>query len=450
MRKLLCVLAGILLVVGAASAAGKVTVRWYVGLGGGSDAPTLKPQQDVVDQFNKSQNAINLVMEVVANAQAYATLSTEVQAGNAPDIVGPVGIRGRDSFLGIWADMKPLIQKNNYDLKDFDPKIVKFFEVDKYGQLGLPFAIYPSVVYYNKDLFDEAGMPYPPHKYGQDYVDKNGKKMPWNTDTVRTLAMQLTVDQNGKDAATKGFDPEHIVQFGYGEQMTDLRGTATLFGAGSLVDKNGKAQIPQNWIDGLKWYYNAMWKDYFAPNRPYGQSDTFVAGNWFQSGHIAMAHVHLWYLGFADLKFNWDVAAVPSYKGTTTAKMHADTFELVKTSKNQDAAFKVLSYFVGEGASSLLTIYGAMPARLSLQGSYFKKFNDLRFPGKTIDWQVFVDSIPFADNPNHESWIPSFQETSNKYTEYFTKWGDQGGLNMDQELSALVKDLQKIYSAAKD
>jgi multiple sugar transport system substrate-binding protein len=448
MKRFVCFVACLLLAAGVASA-DKTKVRWYVGLGGGSDAPTFKGQQEVVDQFNASQNDIQLVLEIVANAQAYDTLSTEIQAGNPPDIVGPVGIRGRDSFLGSWADMTPLIAKYKYDLKDFDSKIVKFFQVEKQGQLGLPFAIYPSVVFYNKDLFDEAKIAYPPHKYGQDYVDSSGKKKPWNTDTLREIAMQLTVDQNGKAATAKDFDPEHIVQFGYGEQMTDFRGTATLFGANSLVDKNGNAQIPQNWRDGMQWYYNAMWKDHFAPTFAYGQSDAFLQGNWFQTGNIAMAHVHLWYLGFAQLKFNWDVAAVPSYKGTATAKMHADTFELVKSSKNQDAAFKVLTYLIGEAAQKLCTTYGAMPARLSLQPTYFKTFNDAKFPGRKIDWQVFVDSIAYNDNPNHESWMPSFQETSNKYTEYWTKFQNDGTLNIGKELDSLTADLQKIFQAAK-
>ncbi len=447
MKKFLLLAVCVILAAGAASAQ-KTKVRWYVGLGGGSDAPTLQPQQDVVAAYNKSQNKYELVLEIIANAQAYDTLSTEIQAGNPPDIVGPVGIRGRDSFLGIWADMNPQIRKTNYNLKDFDPKIVKFFEWEK-QQFGLPFAIYPSVVFFNKDLFDEAGIAYPPQKYGQSYVDKSGKKLPWNTDTLRDIAMKLTVDQNGKDASSAGFDPDHIVQFGYGEQMTDFRGTATLFGAASLVDAKGNAQIPPNWRAGITWYYNAMWKDHFAPTNAYGNSDTFGKGNWFQTGNLAMAHVHLWYLGFADLKFNWDVACVPAYKGTTTAKMHADTFELVKSSKNQDAAFQVLSYLVGEGAPALLNIYGAMPARLSLQPTYFKNFNDLKFPGKKITWSVFTDSIPFADNPNHESFMPSFQETSTKYTEYWTKFQDEAGLNVDKELDTMKADIQKIFDAAK-
>ena len=90
-----------------------------------------------------------------------------------------------------------------------------------------------------------------------------------------------------------------------------------------------------------------------------------------------------------------------------------------------------------------------MPARLSLQASFFKTFNDTKFPGKKIDWQVFVDSMAYNDNPNHESWMPSFQETSNKYTEYWTKFQNDGNLNVGKELDSLTADLQTIFQAAK-
>ena len=49
--------------------------------------------------------------------------------------------------------------------------------------VGIPFALLPSFIYYNKALFDEAKLPYPPHKVGEKY---NGKD--WNLDTMVELA----------------------------------------------------------------------------------------------------------------------------------------------------------------------------------------------------------------------------------------------------------------------
>ena len=39
--------------------------------------------------------------------------------------------------------------------------------------LGIPMAVYSSFIYYNKDLFDEADLPYPPHAVGEKYDGKD-------------------------------------------------------------------------------------------------------------------------------------------------------------------------------------------------------------------------------------------------------------------------------------
>jgi len=440
-----------LMVVPAVASAEKVKVRWFVGLGAGTDEPVLAPQQEFVAKFNDMQDEIELVLEIVDNNQAYDTLATQIAAGNAPDIVGPVGIRGRDSFKGAWLDLQPLVDKHNYDLSDFDPNLVDFYRIEGEGLLGLPFAIYPSFLFVNKDLFEEADVPIPPQKFGEPYVDADGNEKEWNMDTLRELAMYLTVDGEGNDATMDEFNPEDIVQFGFGEQFTDCRGFGTFFGAGSFVDADGNAQIPEKWLEAWKWFHAAMWKDYFHPNGPDGNSDRLAQGNWFQTGKVAMAHIHLWYAGccMGALEAAWDVAVVPSYEGNTTAKLHADTFEIMKGTKNPDAAFKVLEYMLGQGSSELLALYGGMPARKSMQGDFFKNFGEEKFPGKEINWQVVIDSMAYADNPSHESWMPSFQEASNRYVEFFTKVRNEADLDVEAEAAKLKEDLQKIFDAAK-
>jgi multiple sugar transport system substrate-binding protein len=45
--------------------------------------------------------------------------------------------------------------------------------------------------------------------------------------------------------------------------------------------------------------------------------------------------------------------------------------------------------------------------------------------------------------------MPSFQETTNKYTEFFTKVLNEPEIDMDAEIAQLKEDLQKIFDAAK-
>jgi len=432
----------------------KVQIRWFVGLGAGSDEGTFAPQQAVVDEFNASQDAVELILEIVDNDVAYDTLATQIAAGNAPDIVGPVGIRGRDSFKGAWLDLQPWIESTSYDLSDYDPAMVQFYLVQEEGQLGIPFGIFPSFILYNADLFDEAGLNYPPAAYGEPYVWADGTESEWDMDTLRDVAMKLSVDINNNDATSPNFDPENIVQFGFMNQFTDPRGIGTFFGSGSLVADDGvTAQVPANWQEAWKWSYAGYWTDWFIPNGAYGGADFLQGpGGPFSSGNLAMIHIHTWYVApwaLGEAAFNWNLAATPSYNGVVTSKMHADTFCIPKGSKHPDEAFQVLTYLLSpEIASQLVSIYGGMPARLSLQGDYFTTYNETNFPDKTdINWDVVVDSVAYADNPNHESWMPGFQETTDKYNEYWNKWANTPDLDMDAEIAALVADLQTIFDA---
>jgi len=451
-------LLGLLLLVSVtAYAQDRVQVRWYVGLGAGTDAPKIEAQQALTDEFNASQDEIELVLEIVDNDQAYTVLATQIAAGNAPDIVGPMGIRGRASFPGAWLDLTSLIEANSYDLTDFDPALVDFYKVEGEGQLGIPFAVFPSFMMYNVDIFDEAGIPYPPAAYGDAYTDWDGVEREWNMDTIRDIAMILTIDENGNDATMDEFDPEHIVQFGFGNQFADVRGRDTLFGSGNFVDADGNAVIPDNWRAAEQWYHQAMWEDYFYPNGVYGGSELFPGGNWFGSGNIGMVTIHTWFLGWgtADLDAAWDFAPVPSYNGVTTAKLHADTFGIMNSTQNPDEAFTVLSYLLGEKANELTTLYGGMPARLSLQPDYFDNLVGVQaeiYPDvdwASLNWDVVVAGLQFPDNPNHEEAMPSFQETSARYAQYAQTVDNDPAADVNAELDLLQTDLQAIFDAAE-
>lgn len=447
----------LLLAVGATQAQDPVRIRWYVGLGAGTDAPLVAAQEEIVADFNASQDSIELVLEIVDNAQAYDVLSTQIAAGNAPDIVGPMGIRGRASFPGAWLDLTSLIDANGYDLSDFDPALIDFYRVEGEGQLGIPFAVFPSFLMYNVDLFDEGGIPYPPSSYGESYMDWEGNEHEWNIDTLSAVAKLLSVDINGNDASMDEFDTSNIVQFGYGTQFSDVRGRATLFGSANFVDAEGNAVIPDVWREAEHWYHAAMWEDYFMPNAVYSGSEIMGGGsaNWFDTGNMGMITIHLWYLGWgsANLDANWDFGPVPSHNGVTTAKLHADTFGVMNSTEHPQAAFDVLTYLLGERAADLTSLYGGMPARLSLQEDFIERTvaaQSENYPNvdwANLNWDVVLAGLQHPDNPNHEEGMPSFLEASARYNEYGQLVDNNADEDVDAALDALRDDLQAIFDA---
>ena len=368
-----------------------------------------------------------------------------------PDIVGPMGVQGRAAFEGAWLDLTPYIEASDYDLGDFDPALVEFYKLGDEGQLGIPFAVYPSFVLYNKDLFDEADLPYPPSAYGEPYVNADGEEVEWNVETLSELAKELTVDASGNDATMEAFNPDDIVQWGFGQQFPDLRGVATLFGAGNFVDDAGDAAVPEHWREAVHWYQDAMWEEHFHPTGPYGSSTLLGEGNWFDSGNIAMINTHLWYLNccLTTLDSSWDIAPVPAYQGETTAKLHAGTFGLLEGSDNPEAAFEVLTYLLSPDiAKRLAEIYGGMPARLSLQADYLDAFSET--VEEDVNWDAAVAGLSYPDNPSHEEGMPGYREARDRYLAFQQELENNPDFDVDAELETLEADLQRIFDANRN
>ena len=432
---------------GGLTADGKVLIRWFVGLGTGAQPDQIADEQAVVADFNASQDKIVLSLEIYQNTTAYDILSTQIAAGNAPDIIGPVGFRGFYSYGDQLLDLAPYMAKANFDTSDMDPAILKAYSEGFGGQVGIPFAIYPSFIYYNKDLFDEAGLPYPPHKVGEKYQGKD-----WNWDTLTELARKLTVDKTGNDATVASFDTANIDQWGYYMQWTDPRGWGTQRGSGSVVGSDGNAVIPDNWVAGWQWFYDGMWKDHFIPTGTENRSDLLGPDNAFQSGRVAMDFVHLWYTCCAwpaegtPPTPNWDIAVPPADSGTTTAKLHADTFGIMKTSKHPDEAFEVLTYLLDN--DKLIARYGALPAVKSKQTAFFAALDE-RFAPNKVDWQVALDMLGFPDVPSHEADMPNFLKSDAAIKAFQEKMITTEGLDIAAEAETLRATLQALFDEAR-
>jgi multiple sugar transport system substrate-binding protein len=423
-------------------------IRWFVGTGAGTQPPQIPLEEQAVEKFNSSQDKIYLALEIVDNTQAYNALATRIASGDVPDIIGPIGVRGRNAFEGQLLDLTQLIEENNVDLSQYPQSLVDYYNVEGQGQIGLPYAIYPSFIYFNKDLFDEAGLPYPPQKYGEKY---DGKE--WNMDTLRELAMKLTVDDQGDDATNPNFKPNNIVQFGLHPQWVnqEIRMLGTFFGPGSIVDANGKAQIPDNWRSATKWWHDAFFKDHFAPSDSYVNSDDFGNSNVFNSGKLAMAWTHIWYAGAIDapdkgkLK-NWDIAVMPSYNGKVTSKLHADTFSIMKGTKHAQEAFQVMQYLLQ--SPELSEAYGALPAVTAKQADYFAVL-DKKFAPNKVNWQVAIDSLAYPDDPSHEADMPNFLKAQNDLQTFTTALRSDPTIDVDAGLTTLQQTLQADFDEIK-
>jgi multiple sugar transport system substrate-binding protein len=430
------------------------TIRWFVGLDLGTSSAQVEAEKAFVASYNAAnRDRITIQLEIVPTATAADVLKGEMAAGNSPDLIGPLGMGDLNGFEGLFLDLTPEIKKNNFDLTAYDPALVKFWQLGDQGQVGLPYTIFPGYIWYNKDLFTKAGLPDLPTRVGDQYQGQT-----WDWTELGKIAAQLTVDKSGRKSTDSGFDPKSIARYGLDFQWTDLRRLASCFGSGSFVSPDGKkAQVPATWADALSWYYSGIWgKSPFIPTGLAESSALLAKGNAQSSGAVAMN------VGWAtsipsiaaDAKSskvkNWNIAVMPSWKGTTTSPMYGDTFTITRASKNPDAAFKAMVAIMAD--QSLLNNFGAEPARSADQGAYFAAFDQALtsvFPGISVSWSVLGEMEKVPAIPSFEADLPNLPQSQADYAALLTQLQAKPGLDVIAELTKLQAKLQADYDAAQ-
>ena len=442
----------------AACASGKTCVRWYIGLGTGTAAIQIPVEQEVVDDYNASQSKVQLILEIVPNASAVDVLNTEIASGNGPDIIGPVGFTGSNSFHGQWLDLKSYVAK--VDTSVFNQALLPLFETSE-GTVGLPFAVYPSAIFFNKAIFDSAGYSYPPAKYGDKYKMPDGSMVEWSWDTVAKVAQALTTDKAGKNATEAGFDKNSIVNYGFTFGFENhVNYVGSFFGGGSLVKADGKtAQLPDTWKAAWQWTWNGLWGPMpYIPNNNYEQSLN-NGGNPFDGNHVAMIDNPVWYTccmshvttdGSDKSPADWEIGAMPTYNGKVGGRIDADTFRIWKGTKNPQAAFDVMYYLETTGVQKLIigsadkpAPYGAIPAITADFASWLAA-KKVTFPS-VQNWQLLSDGLSYPDVPSAETYTPSYTEGWARGKTFYSLLISQP-IDLAKEEATFLTDMQAIFA----
>ncbi|MBC8508358.1 MAG: extracellular solute-binding protein [Anaerolineales bacterium] len=434
-----------------------VQIRWFVGLGTGDSPEQVATQEEVVADFNASQDRIELVLEIVPFDSARDTLSTQIASGAGPDIVGPVGWGGSNDFFGQWLDITPYMEESGFDLSVFDPALVKFYQTEQEGQVGLPFAVFPGAMYFQPAMFDESGLNYPPQVYGEKYVFPDGREADWNWETITEVAKLLTVDVNGLNSTEEGFDRNNMLQVGYAPQWQSVQSVGTFYGGAALMysgDAKGsyESTIPDSWKEGWQWYYDGMYgAEPFIATGPLAGAPEFGNGNIFDAGKAAMGLTQTWYTcclgGFRDAGNEFQLGIQPiGTNGEVAGRVDADTFRILKGSAHPAEAFEVMAYLITTGGDKLLPIYGAMPAIASKTDAFFE-LKSADYPFVTEEsWDVFIQGLAYPDNPTSEQYQPNSIKANSRFATFFDLMNNTEDLDFDGEYQKLIDDINVIYN----
>ncbi|MHB8588280.1 MAG: ABC transporter substrate-binding protein [Candidatus Dormibacteraceae bacterium] len=179
----------------------KVTVQFWEAMAGGSLKPTL---EKITNDFNQSQSNVTVQLQVYPD---YNTLNTKtlasLAAGNPPDMAQCYeSWAARYNQSKALADMTPYINAkdglSSAELSDFFPVFLNDGKLNG-KQYMLPFNKSDFVLYYNDDLFKQAGLTGPPQTWDEFFSDAqkltgNGH---WGTDNAN--AMEVTFEEQLMD-----------------------------------------------------------------------------------------------------------------------------------------------------------------------------------------------------------------------------------------------------------
>jgi multiple sugar transport system substrate-binding protein len=390
-----------------------------------------------VKEFNANHDDIELelylehgILELV-DAWRYSRLQGHEMDHPFPDIAPYAPAR----FYGqwdIWLDLTPHLQ--DYDLSVFHPAALRAWQGRDGNQFGLPVTIYGPMLVYHRDLFDAAGIPYPPHRYGEPYAD--GEE--WTIEKMEEIAILLTLDVDGRNPTEPDFNANEIVQFGFTPQWLPMADIAALFGTDVVFDGSGPVSLRGSWSEAVHWVHSGIWEKHFIPN---AEQVSGLGGNPFSSGQVAMAYSQTWYFCCIESTVNWDLAALPSHNGRVTASLASDGFGIVDISTQPEAAVETLYYLVT--LPELIDHADGFPALNARQEAKFSEWEE-QFP-QGVDWQVLRDSLTFPEFAPQPYCAPRLSGFERRLINDFLEGLPSAPLpDVDAATDELTADLQMI------
>ena len=290
--------------------------------------------------FEAAYPGIDLQYIDVASQDYAIKAGSMLSAGDTADVfmVKEVSDIVNWSTQGFAEPLTPFMTADNYDVSGFVGMEANYaFDGTQYA---LPFRSDFWVLFYNKDLFDAAGVAYPTND------------MTW--DAYAELAKTMTKD---------GVYGTH-----YHTWLSAVANWAVCDGVNTLAD--GK-------YDDLTYFYN-LYQDLEDAGACRAYSELKASGLHysaaFANGDVAMMPMGYWYvstlIGYNNdgtCNFNWGITAVPHAEGVAAGSSFGNLTGVMmnKKSENKDLAWTYISWLCGVEGSKATASTGSRPAWVS-------------------------------------------------------------------------------------
>jgi multiple sugar transport system substrate-binding protein len=314
----------------------------------GSDLDT-QVYQNRLDLFTAKNPDIKVELIYIPSDYSQK-VQTMIAGGTAPDIIQLSEDVHSYSSKGQIISLNDFVAKDNLDLKA------------RYGETGGLTTAYSMngnlyampdrggalILYYNKDMFDAAGLSYPTKDWTWvEFLDATQKLTIRDGDTVTQYGF-----------AAGGWWPWWM-SFIY-------------MNGGAVLDANGQpvANSPEA-VEAIQFYNDLVYKYEVAPSpEDYANLGTNSPDPLFAQGKVAMSTTGFWGIGgLKDATFNWDIAPLFKNKKNATV-VFGSGFAISKDCQNPEAAWKVIDFLTSEeGQAPIVEFMEDAPANIAVLNS---------------------------------------------------------------------------------
>ncbi len=339
----------------------------------GSDLDT-QVYQERVNMFMEKNPDIKVELLYIPSDYSQK-VQTMIAGGTAPDVIQLSEDVHSYSSKGQVISLNDFVTNDGLDLK------VRYGETGglttAYSMDGNLYAMPDRggalILYYNKDMFDAAGVSYPTKDWTWvEFLDATQKLTVREGDTVTQYGF-----------AAGGWWPWWM-SFIY-------------MNGGAVLDASGQPVVnsPET-VEAIQFYNDLVYKYQVAPSpEDYANLGTNSPDPLFAQGKVAMSTTGFWGIGgLKDATFNWDIAPLFKNKNNATV-VFGSGLAISKDCKNPEAAWKLIEFLTSEeGQAPIIEFKQDAPANIANLSS--DAFLNQSWSNKPINMSALGDSANAA------------------------------------------------------
>jgi multiple sugar transport system substrate-binding protein len=374
----------------------------------GFTGPDLPIMEQLVADFNESQSDIVVTAQAIPWGELFQQIEPSVAAGQAPDIVA-LNEDVITSFIlrGAIQEITPdVLSSAGIDSSLFYESLWNVGTVNG-SVYGVPIHSVMLVMYYNKDLFEAAGLdPENPPQTREEFLE---------------AARALTIDASGLRPGEEGFDPNNLTQWAVGIPTPWMGGTIAYTVAaqnGVTFVGNADESYPANFDsaesqEAVQFLVDLVNTENVSPTNATEQSEIDA----FRAGQAAMNFNGVWmlsqYQGQEGLNFG--VAPFPNL-GTGEYKVWGGSSHLALpvqrngTPEEQAAAATFIAWMTQPEQNLAWTAAGGLPTQSAVAEGEGYASNPMTAISEALPNTFVLTGFPFISQ-FRTAWDTAFAST---------------------------------------